>query len=586
MTHLLEQTGRAVAAAGSATQGSSLIPLGMMSRTELTEELERRLFEAAEARRPFALLWLTVVQSGRPGRDGEHAPSKSLLRHCAERIAARLATRDVMAYLGDGDFAVLVGSLREPGDAIAFARNLLDAFQRPFLDGTRPLYAEVNLGVAVHPTDGDLPVRLLRAAQGAAHRAAQQLPARRARLAFSSDSLNQQQRRAEQIRIGLQDALSREEFALHYQPMLHLPEDRVAAVEALIRWDSADLGRVPPDEFIPTAERSGEIVSIGKWVLSEACRQAREWELGGMPVRVAVNLSARQLHEPDLTDFVSGVLEETGLTPVLLELELTESMYAEPETAVTVLKRLHEIGVRVAIDDFGTGFSSLAYLARLPRDTLKIDRSFISLTTKDTDVAAVVGSVIVMAHALGVQTVAEGVETDDHLSFLLDHKCDLSQGYLHSPPLPAVEIEGWLRSYDERRGATPSVEVVGAAARDRIGGAPTGVPANGNGAPANGNGTAPSNGNAAVAKQNANGAVHINGNRNGNGGARGNDDGNGGGNGNGAIHVNGKDASAALMSGDGNGLAHVDANGAHGAGQNGNRKHVAGGGHASAGEQP
>ena len=166
-----------------------------------------------------------------------------------------------------------------------------------------------------------------------------------------------------------------------------------------------------------------------------------------MPVRVAVNLSPRQLQEPDLTEYVSRVLQETGLHPELLELELTESMYAEPETAIAVLKRLHALGVRVSIDDFGTGFSSLSYLARFPRDTLKLDRSFIAQTTRDNDVAAVVGSVILMAHELGVQTVAEGVETEEHLDFLLEHDCDLSQGYLHSPPLPPDEAERWLRSH-------------------------------------------------------------------------------------------------------------------------------------------
>jgi len=488
-----------------AGRSEALIPLGMMSREELSHELEDRLAEAAERQRAIALLWLTVVQSeGRSGHN-RRVPTKSLLRHCAERIAARLGPGDVLAYMGEGDFAVLVGSIRQPGDAVNFARSLLEAFQRPFLDGTAPLYADVDVGVAVHPNDGELPVRLLHAAQQAAHRAAATLPQRRTRLAFSSDTLHSQQQRYEQICEGLSSALAREEFALHYQPMLYLPGDSVAAVEALIRWDSNELGRIPPDEFIPTAERSGEIVEIGKWVLMEACRQARTWERGGMPVRVAVNLSARQLQEPDLTTFVSGVLEDTGLDPALLELELTESMYAEPDTAIAVLKRLHELGVRVSIDDFGTGFSSLSYLACFPRDTLKIDRSFIAQTTHDNDVAAVVGSVIVMAHALGVETVAEGVETEEHLSFLMAHNCDLSQGYLHSPPLPATEIESWLRSHRSARSN-------GSLASHADAHTPA---ANGNG---NGNGAAIPNGNGnghangrhpTLSNGNGNGGVHL-----------------------------------------------------------------------------
>jgi len=435
----------------------TLMPLGIMGRQELTQELEERLSEAASRGRPLALMWLSVFEdaAGKMQR-----PSRSLLRHCAERIAARLGEGDAIGHMGEGEFAVLVSSIHHPADAVGYARALLEAFQRPFLDGSAPLYAEVDLGVAVHPHDGDLPVRLLRSAQAAARKAAQEAPRRRARVAFSSETLHSQQQRFEQICSGLATALEREEFTLYYQPMLYVPGERVAGVEALIRWNSTQLGRVPPDEFIPTAERSGAIVEIGKWVLLEACRQARRWQLEGRPVRVAVNLSARQLQERDLTDYIAGVLEDTGLDPMWLELELTESVYAEPQTAIMVLKRLHELGVRVAIDDFGTGYSSLSYLARFPRDTLKIDRSFIAQTTHNEDVAAVVGSVIVMAHALGVETVAEGVETVEHLDFLRSHNCDLSQGYLHSPPLPPDQLEDWLRSHHSQPPRLTKIETV------------------------------------------------------------------------------------------------------------------------------
>jgi len=422
----------------------ALVPLGIIAREELTGELEDALIEAADRERPLALFWLSV---GETNGQRPQPPSPSLLRHCAERIAARLRDGDVIGYMGEGEFAVLVNSIYHPADAVSYARSLLDAFQRPFLDGKLPIYAEVNLGVAVHPHDGDRPVRLLRAAEQAARKAGSEASRKRVRLAFSAETLNSQQHRYEQIVEGLNTALERDEFTLYYQPMLYLPGEQVAGAEALIRWNSGALGRVPPDEFIPTAERSGAIVEIGKWVLAQACKQARSWQESGLDVRVAVNLSARQLQERDLTDYVAGVLEETGLDPMRLELELTESVYAEPQTAITVLKRLHEIGVRVAIDDFGTGYSSLSYLARFPRDTLKIDRTFIAQTTHNEDVAAVVGSVIVMAHALGVETVAEGVETPEHLDFLRAHNCDLSQGYLHSPPLPPAEFERWLRSH-------------------------------------------------------------------------------------------------------------------------------------------
>jgi EAL domain-containing protein (putative c-di-GMP-specific phosphodiesterase class I)/GGDEF domain-containing protein len=455
MMYFANSAGTANGSAPGRRTTEALMPLGVIGREELSHELEDRLAEAEQSGRPLALMWLSVLQSAPIPGHRPAQPSRSLLRHCAERIAARLREGDILGYMGEGDFAILVGSIHHPADAIGFARSLVEAFQRPFLEGTSPLYAEVDIGVAVHPNDGELPVRLLRSAQQAARQAASEMPRRRARLFFSSETLNSRQQRYEQITDGLQSALEREEFMLHYQPMLYLPGDEVAGVEALIRWQNDTIGKVPPDEFIPTAERSGAIVDIGKWVLAEACRQARAWQQGGMPVRVAVNLSARQLQEPDLTDYVSGVLEDTALDPALLELELTESVYAEPETAISVLKRLHDLGVRVAIDDFGTGYSSLSYLASFPRDTLKIDRSFISLTTESDEVAAVVGSVIVMAHALGVETVAEGVETVEHLDFLRHHKCDLSQGFLHSPPLPPSELEPWLRAHRQAHGTAP-----------------------------------------------------------------------------------------------------------------------------------
>lgn len=530
--------------------GASRIP-GLLDREELTRKLEEALRRTEEEQRMLALVWLSVFESD--GQGGRRWPSDSLLHHCAERIAARLTETDLLAHLGGSDFAVLVSSIQQPSDAVRFAREMLDAFRRPFLGGAIPQHARVSMGVAVHPSDGHLPGRLLHAARAAAERADDGLPDRRRRLAFSSAKLNVEQRRQEQIRTGLSEALVREEFVLHYQPILHLPGDEVAAVEALIRWQHNDLGRIPPDEFIPTAERSGEIVQIGKWVIAEACRQARAWEQDGMPVRVAVNLSPRQLQEPDLTDYVSRVLQETGLQPELLELELTESMYAEPETAIAVLKRLHMLGVRVSIDDFGTGFSSLSYLARFPRDTLKLDRSFIAQTTRDNDVAAVVGSVILMAHELGVQTVAEGVETEEHLDFLLAHDCDLSQGYLHSPPLPADEAERWLRSH----GAQERLEEVAAPPEPMLAGtvpvadtATLEVLTNGNGA-RNGNGHALANGHAngkghsngnGHAKVNGNGNGHGNGNGRGKGHAKvnGHANGNGRASGNGNGHVNGK----------------------------------------------
>jgi diguanylate cyclase (GGDEF)-like protein len=440
--------------------GRHVVIGGLLNGDELSRRLEAAVAKADEDQRVLALTWLSVFESD--GRGGRRWPGDDLLHHCAERISAQLSESDVLAHLGGSDFAVLSASVEHHSDAVRFARAMLNAFRRPFIGNRSTDRVRVAIGVAVHPTDGHPPGRLLHAAQAAAQRAASAVPERRGRLAFSSQELNTERFRHEQIRTGLADGLAHDEFVLHYQPILRLPGDEVAAVEALIRWEHADLGLVAPNEFISVAERSGEIVDIGKWVIAEACRQARAWQQAELPARMAVNLSPRQLQEPDLTDYVSAVLNETGLQPELLEVELTESMNAEPETAIAVLRRLHALGVHVSIDDFGTGYSSLSYLARFPRDTLKLDRSFIAQTTHDSEVAAVVGSVILMAHELGVQTVAEGVETDEHLQFLLDHGCDLSQGFLHSPPMPADEAEAWLRAHGIAARVARSLAPVGA----------------------------------------------------------------------------------------------------------------------------
>jgi EAL domain-containing protein (putative c-di-GMP-specific phosphodiesterase class I) len=265
------------------------------------------------------------------------------------------------------------------------------------------------------------------------------------RLAFADAALDGAARRDRQMQAELDRALEHEEFALDFQPVLDMSGTPVA-MEALIRWHHPDRGLVAPLDFIPVAERTGQIVEISEWVLAEACRQAAMWQRSGMPLRVAVNLSAAQLSSPRLVEGIARTLRSSGLDPTLLEIELTESVFAHPDTAAEILNRVHVLGVRVAIDDFGTGFSSLSYLTRLPIDTIKIDRSFVGELTEDTDAAAVVSAVIAMAHQLGLETVAEGVETDEQARFLSTKGCDLVQGFLYSRPLPAAECHGWIRA--------------------------------------------------------------------------------------------------------------------------------------------
>ena len=237
---------------------------------------------------------------------------------------------------------------------------------------------------------------------------------------------------------ALRGATERGELVLHFQPMVNLKSGQIEGMEALLRWNHPELGLVPPLDFIPLAEETGLIIPIGEWVLRTACAQARAWQDAGLPpLRLAVNLSARQFQK-DLVAQVASVLEETGLAPRYLELELTESMVMQnPEKAVATLDALDQMGVRLSIDDFGTGYSSLSYLKRFPIDTLKVDRSFVRDIPGDADDMLITTGIIGLAHSLGIQVVAEGVETSAQLSFLRAQNCDAMQGYYFSKPLPA-----------------------------------------------------------------------------------------------------------------------------------------------------
>ena len=432
---------------GAAPPAPGSLP-GLPTRAELCGELEHVLLRAAPQQRTLALVWLRVLEPAAP-HDGPGRHALNVLHSCAERIAACLGDGDTLAHLGGLNFAVLVDSVRHPSEAAGVVHGLLDAFRRPFVGGPQ---ANAAAGVAVFPSDADSPEELLNAAEAAMRRAAAGAPGQ---VAFSSPQLEADERRQREVEEGLGPALEHDEFVLHYQPVLELRHGDVAAVEALIRWQRPHGALIPPLEFIPTAEHTGQIVEIGAWALAQACLQARAWELAGMPMRMAVNLSARQFSEPDLVRCVEHALAQSGLDPQLLELELTESMFAHPDTSAAILQRLHTMGVRVAIDDFGTGFSSLTYLTRFPLDTIKIDRSFVSRATEDRDAAAVVSSVIAMAHELGLQAVGEGVETKGQERFLVTHGCDLLQGFLHSPPLPAADCERWLRQRIARGTAMP-----------------------------------------------------------------------------------------------------------------------------------
>jgi EAL domain-containing protein (putative c-di-GMP-specific phosphodiesterase class I) len=317
------------------------------------------------------------------------------------------------------------------------------AVSEPILLGDQEVYTSTSIGIAVYPADGDDVEVLLKNADAAMYHAKEQ---GRNNYQFFTRSMNDASVEQLQLENNLRKALTKGEFCLYYQPQVSVVSGQLVGMEALIRWRHPDKGFISPAVFIPVAEETGMIMEIGEWVIQEACRQSAEWrDKGYKPIRISVNLSAKQLKDERLPEIIASNIFDTGLEAKYLGVELTESaIILEPEMALVRLQNIKSLGVKLSLDDFGTGYSSLSYLKRFPIDTLKIDQAFIRDVKVDHEDAALVKAIIAMAHGLGMDVVAEGVELQEQLEFLGAHSCDTIQGFLFSRPLPAEEIEGML----------------------------------------------------------------------------------------------------------------------------------------------
>jgi len=320
------------------------------------------------------------------------------------------------------------------------AQNLLSAIAEPYRIGRFDLNVTASIGIAVFPDDGLCFETLSKNADAAMYRIKHQ---GRNGYCFFTQEMQKRSTRHLQLMNALNQALKHNQFRLVYQPQISLGDGRVTGVEALLRWQHPELGWVPPAEFIPVAEESGLILSIGEWVLRTTARQAKLWrDKGGRPITMAVNLSAGQFRYNNLPELVTGILEEAGLEPEYLELELTESVaMRDPVEAIAIMDKLHERGIRMSIDDFGTGYSSLSYLKKFKAHKLKIDQSFVRDIHTDPEDKAIVSAIINLAGSLGLKTIAEGVETVEQLQFLKDQGCHEAQGYLFSRPLAVDRFE-------------------------------------------------------------------------------------------------------------------------------------------------
>lgn len=374
-----------------------------------------------------------------------HEMGDRLLVAVAERLQRTVRSGDSVARLGDDEFGLLLDGIAKIEDLPPLVEKLMSCFSEPFhLDG-QELFVTASVGLSIFPNDGQDAETLLQCAGAAMALVKDQ---GKNKYQFYLPQMNAAAMERVLLTNNLRKAMERGEFSLHYQPQVSLSSGRVIGVEALLRWKHPDLGYVSPAKFIPLAEENGMILPIGEWVLRTACRQAVAWQSAGMgPLRMAVNLSGRQFHGGQVGSLVQSVLQETGINPELLELELTETTLLEQREEVTgTLNKFRELGVRFSIDDFGTGYSSMSYLKRFPIHVLKIDQSFIRDLTSSPDDRAIVQAIITLAHSLRQGVVAEGVETMEQLSQLRNMDCDIIQGYLFSKPLPAEELESFLRS--------------------------------------------------------------------------------------------------------------------------------------------
>jgi diguanylate cyclase (GGDEF)-like protein/PAS domain S-box-containing protein len=417
---------------------------GLANRSLLRDRLSQANAYSERYGHPVWVLFLNLDRFKFVNDTLGHHAGDQLLKDVALRLQGAVRETDTIARLGADEFVLVLSERADEKLVPALVQRIMDTVARPIVIDGYEFVMGSSVGIAVCPSDGHDAENLLKHAGIAMYRAKE---IGRNNFQFYTAAMNEKALERLRIEGDLRNALERDEFVLHYQPQVDLHTGRIVGMEALLRWKHPVFGMVQPARFIQLAEEMGLIVPIGLWVMHTACCQSVAWQKIGLgQMRIAVNLSARQFYQQDLVDSIARILDETGLAPHLLELELTESMMMnDVEQAVGILSSLKAIGVHLSIDDFGTGYSSLSYLKRFPIDLLKIDQSFVRDITIDPDDAAIVLSIISLAHSLRLTVIAEGVETGAQLDYLRQHGCDYMQGYYFSHPLCAGECEQFLQ---------------------------------------------------------------------------------------------------------------------------------------------
>ena len=418
---------------------------GLPNRMLLNDRVSHAILLAPRHLKKVALLFLDLDGFKHINDSLGHPTGDKLLQSIGRRLVDCVRSSDTVSRQGGDEFVVLLSEMEQSEDAAITARRMLHSVAEAHSINDRDLHITTSIGVSVFPDDGLDAETLIKNADTAMYQAKEN---GRQSYQFFKSGMNVRAVERQSIEESLRRALEYQEFTLHYQPKINLKTGDITGAEALIRWTHPIRGLVPPSQFIPVAEDCGLILPIGIWVLHEACKQAREWMDAGLPVRtIAVNISGMQFRNDNFLHDVFAILSETGLDPTCLELELTESVLIKrADTAASVLQSLRSRGVQIAIDDFGTGYSSLSYLTKFPIDALKIDQSFVrQISTTPGDVN-IVTAVISMGRSLKLRVVAEGVETQEELSFLQSHSCEEAQGYYFSRPVPPQKFARLLET--------------------------------------------------------------------------------------------------------------------------------------------
>jgi len=431
---------------------------GFPNRLLFEDRLEREIARSEREGIRFALLFIDIDHFKNVNDSFGHGAGDSILREAARRISRCVREADTVSRLGGDEFTVLLTRLHQPQEALAIAESIIAALSEEFSVGEQHCFLSASIGIASYPTDGVSASVLLKGADTAMYRAKAN---GRAQAVFYEERMNAEAVARLTLDRDLRAAIERGELVLHYQPQVDLATGAVRGAEALLRWIHPVHGPIAPLRFIPLAEESGFIETLGRWVVQTACEQMALWRKANIPIkRISVNVSPRQFRKRTLVDFIAQCVERSGIGADSLEIEVTEGLLMERSEAVEeMLKQLAGAGHRIALDDFGTGFSSMSYLTRFPVDTIKIDRVFIvGLERRGgheerREPEAIAAAIIAMSHALGKNVIAEGVETNEQAAALRRLQCDEMQGFLVAHALPAAELERFVLE----RAATPQV---------------------------------------------------------------------------------------------------------------------------------